>query len=185
MIRILSETFIDKHELEIILWLLDAGLDYYHFRKEHIEKHVLIDFLSQIPNQYRAKIVLHHSLPISGFLKHHKAVDCKSENNQIHSCSAHTEEEVILYLPYYKHVFWSPVFDSISKVGYNQNKHINLLCLNETQRKQVIALGGIQPLRFKEVKQMGFSQVAIKGWFWNRKLNYKQAWREIQTSWQE
>lgn len=185
MIRIISEEFIDNQELEILLWLLDSGLDYYHFRKIDVSEVEIMYFLNNIPFSYRGRIVLHHNISIPGFLSHHKANACQFANNNIHSCSVHSSTEALMYIPYYPNIFWSPVFDSISKQGYKQNEKICLLEMAQKHRKQFIALGGIQPSKFSLVKQMGFSQIAIKGWFWMRKMTYKQAWREIQTTWQE
>lgn len=184
MIRILSEEFIHDNELEILIWLLDSGLDYYHVRKVDVTEDVLIQFLNQIPIRYRDKIVLHHNLSIRGFLIHHKSTQRVAMVDKIHSCSVHHLTEALVYLPYYNHVFWSPVFDSISKLGYSKNTEIDLSSIKNTEKKKLIALGGIQPSKFTIVKTMGFSQIAIKGWFWNQ-VDYKQAWREIQTKWQE
>ncbi len=183
MIRILSEEFLHPNELEILIWLLDSGLDYYHFRKKNIEHSILIEFLENIPFQYKRKVVLHHPLSLNGFLYHHKSFE-RSTVNPVHSCSTHQLTEVKEYVRYYKHIFWSPVFDSISKLGYAKNTEIQLNAIPKLYHKQVIALGGVEPIKFAEIKQMGFSQIAVKGWFWNQQ-DYKQAWEKIQTTWQE
>ena len=183
MIRILSETYIHPKELEILIWLLDSGLDYYHFRKEHVEKKVLVQFLETIPEPYRNRVVLHHDLMIDGFLRHHKSTE-RSKHQNIHSCSVHTYAEAEIYVTCYDHIFWSPVFDSISKPGYSKNSGICVHKISPEYQSRLIALGGIEPLKFAQIKHMGFSQIAVKGWFWNQK-DYKQAWRKIQTTWQE
>lgn len=184
MIRILSEEHIQPNEVEILCWLLDSGLDYYHLRKVGEEREECINLLHQIPDMYRSRVVVHHDVSLHGFLYHHKSIERQQKSMQMHSCSAHQVEEVKTYLEYYNNVFWSPVFDSISKKGYLQNTTIDLSDFNPNLKKKVIALGGIQPSTFKVLKQMGFSQIAIKGWFWNQS-DYKQAWKEIRTTWQE
>lgn len=184
MIRIISQEYIHPKEIEILCWLIDSGLDFYHFRKNNVCDTDCIAVLHRIPFAYRKNIVVHHHFNIDGFLYHHKSDERQYEHKNIHSCSAHQFDEVIDYLTFYNHVFWSPVFDSISKQGYFKNTTIDLGKVKPHLRPQLIALGGVQPSKFEMVKQIGFSQIAIKGWFWNEP-NYKQAWREIRTTWQE
>lgn len=185
MIRIISEEHILPQELEILLWLLDSGLDFYHFRKRGIPQSELIAFLNQIPSNYRSQVVLHHHISLPGFLRHHNSAQRSLLSVNVHSCSVHEKIELFTYINQYQFVFWSPVFNSISKEGHLKNKSIQLSDVNDKLRNKLIALGGIEPSKFRLVKAMGFSHIALKGWFWNRKETYKQAWIEIQTTWQE
>jgi len=185
MIRIISEEHMHKEELDILLWLLDSGLDFYHFRKQDVQQSDLIAFLNQIPQAYRSKIVLHHPISLPGFLRHHNAKQRGLNSANIHSCSVHSKTELTTYINQYQFVFWSPVFDSISKDGYLKNENIQLSDLASEQKSKLIALGGIEPNKFKLASNMGFSHIALKGWFWNRKETYKEAWIKIQTTWQE
>lgn len=185
MIKILSEEFMHADELDILIWLLDSGLDYYHVRKKTVSESELYSFLEKIPLTYRSQVVLHHPVSTLGFLNHHTSKERRKQSTNCHSCSVHSLSEVNTYKSHYPYLFWSPVFDSISKQGYKKNENINLLGLDNDLRKKLIALGGVEPAKFSEIKDMGFSHIAIKGWFWNRKGNYKQAWRDIQTTWQE
>lgn len=183
-IRIVSDENVISKEKEIILWLLENGLDFYHFRKPKEDSKAIDGFLETIPFHYRKNIVLHHETKVLGFLSHHKQSEIVTGYTNTHSCSSHSKEEVEKNLKHYEHCFWSPVFDSISKQGYKANENISLDDFSEEDKKRIIALGGIEPSRFKELKAKGFKQIAIKGWFWNQP-DYKIAWKEIKSKWQE
>ena len=70
----------------------------------------------------------------------------------------------------YEYVFLSPIFDSISKQGYNSafDKQILLKAKKEKMIGQkVVALGGICASNIKEIKSMGFGGAALLGAAWN------------------
>jgi thiamine-phosphate pyrophosphorylase len=65
----------------------------------------------------------------------------------------------------------SPVFDSISKAGYNSG--FTYATLKEASKKgiiegNVIALGGISTSNIASIVDMGFGGVAVLGAVWNR-----------------
>lgn len=68
----------------------------------------------------------------------------------------------------FEYVFLSPVFDSISKIGYRST-------FNEDSLKQavhasackVIALGGIDEGKIEKAAQLGFDGVALLGAIWS------------------
>jgi thiamine-phosphate pyrophosphorylase len=184
MIRIVSDESFLKDEKEIIQWLFENGLDYFHLRKSDWAKEDYGTFVSNFSVNDQQKMVCHFPKKIMGCLIHHKSFQTLEENNGFHSCSNHSIEDVKRNLKNYENCFWSPVFDSISKSGYKGNQKICLDRFSEEDKKRIIALGGIEPSRFATVKEKGFSQIAIKGWFWNQP-DYKKAWLEIKNTWQE
>ncbi|MGB1219732.1 MAG: hypothetical protein ACPG4W_08125 [Flavobacteriales bacterium] len=182
IIRLISTEHFDKKELESALFLLDLGLDYFHIRSE-FSYEVWSKLEQQIPESYRNQLVLHqHQHP--KFLMHHKAKEKQIEHLGFHSCSVHQIEHLESYLPYYDHLFLSPMYDSISKSEYLGNQSIDVDFLSETQRKKCIALGGVRPEKFEELKQKGFSQVALKGWFWEQNSPLKTRWETLENLWQ-
>ena len=68
----------------------------------------------------------------------------------------------------YDYVFLSPVFDSITKSGYQSSfsQHNLAVALMKTKHK-IMALGGIQPNRFDSIKEMGFAGMVLSDALWN------------------
>lgn len=85
------------------------------------------------------------------------------------SCSCHSWSEVLL-CEGYDYVFLSPVFDSISKVGYKAAFDIETFS-NVLHKKvlgtKVIALGGVCAENVDQVESMGFDGYAMLGAIWN------------------
>lgn len=84
------------------------------------------------------------------------------------SCSCHSWSEVLL-CDDYDYVFLSPIFDSISKVGYkaafNIETFANVLHKKVLETK-VIALGGVCEDNIGLVESMGFDGYAMLGAIW-------------------
>lgn len=87
------------------------------------------------------------------------------ENARCVSRSFHTLEE-LQDAGEYDYVTLSPVFDSISKNGYK-----SAFSLKELppflSGKKVIALGGVTPSKFPDLRAAGFFGAAMLGYFWN------------------
>ena len=87
------------------------------------------------------------------------------------SCSCHTIEEVITQKDSKDYVFLSPIFDSISKVGYHAAFSPTLLkqaAIENVIDEKVIALGGITAKNIPLVKEWHFGGVALLGDIWKR-----------------
>ena len=72
------------------------------------------------------------------------------------------------------YVFLSPIFDSISKVGYHAAFAPDLLNRAAEEKiidRKVIALGGINAENIELVKQWNFGGVALLGDIWCRMLD--------------
>ena len=79
-------------------------------------------------------------------------------------------EEVEKYKAEYDYLFLSPIFDSISKVGYLSGfSERELLSASESGiiDKQVIALGGVTFERIHYLKMLNFGGVAMIGAIYN------------------
>ncbi len=83
------------------------------------------------------------------------------------SYSAHSINE-INQLPFdTSYVFLSPIFNSISKPNYPSNFNLDELKNQlKTISTKVIALGGVEPKYYSNIKQMGFSGYARLGSYW-------------------
>lgn len=70
----------------------------------------------------------------------------------------------------YEYVTLSPVYDSISKQRYRQrfspkNPEVKEFLTGKARGMRVIALGGVTPDRFPELRDCGFSGAAMLGFF--------------------
>lgn len=82
------------------------------------------------------------------------------------SVSAHTPQEALAAALCADYLTISPVYDSISKPGYRAA--IDFADIVEANRLgRVIALGGVTPERFYELKKAGFSGAALLGYVWS------------------
>ena len=87
------------------------------------------------------------------------------------SCSCHTIEEVITQKESKDYVFLSPIFDSISKVGYHaafSPTSLKQAAIENVIDEKVIALGGLTANNIPLVKEWHFGGVALLGDIWKR-----------------
>lgn len=81
------------------------------------------------------------------------------------SRSCHSVDEVLADTTC-DYLLLSPVFDSISKAGYRSAFSLTDSSLESALRqRRVIAMGGVTPDRFPQLKAAGFSGGAMLGWF--------------------
>ncbi|MBE9171144.1 thiamine phosphate synthase [Pleurocapsales cyanobacterium LEGE 06147] len=165
-------------ELETIVKIFESGLTYFHLRKPDFTKEEYELFLKAIPLKYRKYIIIHHyheliyNYELKGIhhtrLTNFKPIQLQYRVHQ--SKSFHSIWEIENNQFPYDYVFLSPIYDSISKQGYQSNFNFCALA-NWLKQKphcsQIIALGGIDRNKIIEVKQMGFDGVAILGIIWN------------------
>lgn len=161
-------------------WLtavLAAGADYLHLRKPEHSCSEVEALLQSIPAEYHSRIVLHDYYQLSqrygvGGIHLNARNSHTPHTSQVQlSRSCHTLGEIEQYKQACKYLFLSPIFDSISKTGYQAAfSHTELM--QATQKgiidNKVMALGGISPLNIEEVMQYGFGGVAIMGCLWQK-----------------
>jgi thiamine-phosphate pyrophosphorylase len=175
------------NEVEQIHELFDKGLEYLHIRKPGISEEDLEDFVNQINDQYKDRLVLHHHLDLaleydlggihisrlkakSWHKKIEKAFSFRDEKSDLRiSDSWHSLTELYNQsdLEGLDYIFLSPIFNSISKKEYEASFERYELHKALTQTNQnVVALGGVRPEHIEEVKEVGFSGVAVLGAIW-------------------
>lgn len=170
-----------EQEIALLSSFFDEGLQYFHIRKPGAGEKDVRHFLDVLPRKYYNKIVLHDHFHLVGeyglkgihFSRHSMELIPRYENYCFHkSISMHSMEEVdaIQYVSY-DYVFLSPVFDSISKPGYEAT--IDLGLFKEWQNGRnfpftLIALGGVNSENASSVENAGFGGVALLGYVWNR-----------------
>lgn len=167
-------------EIELLRYLFDDGLEYFHLRKPGIDSAILekslIDYLEQLPEKYRDKIILHSNYDLvnrynlKGVHYSKNNLPVKTLNNYRHqSASFHSIDEGEKNEIPYNYVFLSPVFESISKKNYKSNFDLttvsNFLKSNH-DRVGVIALGGVDENTVLKAYEAGFDGVAVLGAVW-------------------
>lgn len=164
-------------EATFISKLFSQGLDLLHLRKPEASLEAYKQLLLQIPEQWHSRIVLHDHFELAEEYKLHGIHlnrRCSVVPNAYHgsiSCSCHTIEEVITQKDSKDYVFLSPIFDSISKVGYHAAFSQTLLkqaAVENVIDEKVIALGGITANNILLVKEWHFGGVALLGDIWKR-----------------
>lgn len=83
----------------------------------------------------------------------------------------------------YDYAFLSPVFDSISKAGYESHmdlKEVEKVLKNREDK--IIALGGIDEDKIDTVKVLGFSGIALLGAIW-KSDNPVEKFKQIKEKW--
>lgn len=167
--------FIEEHL--IINALFDEGLELLHLRKPGTEPVYSERLLTLIPDNHHKRIVTHDHFYLKaeyglrGIHLNHRNPELPPKYKGHLSCSCHTEEEVALHKRSCDYVFLSPVYDSISKDGYSS--HFPPAALRDMARRKVIdrkvmALGGVDLSRIKELKETGFGGAVLLGDIWNR-----------------
>jgi thiamine-phosphate pyrophosphorylase len=171
-------------EPRLLTELLEAGLAHLHLRKPGWPAEQLETLIQALPAQDRARIVLHshphlvrrYSLGGLHLTASQRAATTRRPAllpNQTLSTSFHSLAEIARTRRRYDYVFLSPLFDSISKVGYAGNFDLTTVqaflqkqAANLTHHPQVVALGGIDSQRIKLVRQVGFAGAAVLGTIW-------------------
>jgi thiamine-phosphate pyrophosphorylase len=154
--------------------------DFFHLRKPTFTEKDLQAYLAQLPQDVLQKTVVHiyphlniyykgiagYNVPFSYWKNYRKKIAT------IVSVGCHNFKEVETLKAKSNnltHVFLSPVFQSISKEGYppkySQKELKAFLSTNDFPFK-LIALGGINESRQKEVLHLGFDGFAVLGDFW-------------------
>lgn len=161
--------FIDK--------LFGCGLDLLHFRKPGAPIEACRNLLNEIPKRWHNRIVTHEHFALASeyglhgvHLNRRNPIAPDGYTGSI-SCSCHSLEEVIANKPQRAYVFLSPIFNSISKVGYEAAFPANRLqqaAADGIIDGKVIALGGVTANNIPLLKEWHFGGAAFLGDVWGR-----------------
>ncbi len=166
--------FFDGEAAQIVQ-LLRSAVDLVHIRKPQASLHEVERLLSQIPAEYRDRLVLHDHYQLADKYRLH-GIHLNSRNplpptgwQGSVSRSCHTLQEVREWKDRCDYVSLSPVFDSISKEGYRAAFTASELAQGRadgTIDRKVLALGGVTFNRIDEVLGIGFGGAMILGDAW-------------------
>lgn len=165
------------HETETLLALLDRNIPI-HLRKPGWTPEALTRLIHTIPVPQRKYVALHghphlaQELELGGIHLpgNYPETTVPQQWNGYLSKSFHTFEEIEQYPgPALTYAFLSPVFNSISKPGYQSKFTPETLKHFLTHRKStmpLLALGGVKAEKATELKAIGFDGIALLGTFW-------------------
>ncbi len=164
-------------EAGILISLFEQGLEFLHLRKPGAPLQEVESLLTLIPSRYHSRISLHSHWALAGKYKvgglHGPLESVQGASPELwrsHSC--HSLAEVEEAGGDYDYVFLSPVFNSISKKGYDSAFPMDTLRQFLFARRQkgaqarVAALGGVDEGNLKAVADLGFDGAAMLGALW-------------------
>lgn len=176
IIAITTPNFIEC-ESSVIPHLLQLGVDLVHIRKPSATSEQMALLLDSLPTWCYDQLVVHDCLELAN--KYNlKGVHLNRRNHTVPdnfkgsvSMSCHSLEEVEIKKDMADYVFLSPIFNSISKNGYNSafsKEELHNAMKQGTIDKKVIALGGVSLANIETVKDLGFGGAALLGDIWYR-----------------
>lgn len=177
--------------------LLNDDIEFFHLRKPDFDYIQFRNLIIKIDESLHPKIVIHShfglikQFDLAGINLNKKDLNQLAYSDEIDKCfiqplvldnrqievnrelpnmvtySAHSFDE-INNLPFdTDYVFLSPIYDSISKLGYQSNFDLNELEKNlKTVNTKVIALGGVTLSHVEQLQSIGFNGYAQLGNFW-------------------
>ncbi|MFA6780285.1 MAG: thiamine phosphate synthase [Paludibacteraceae bacterium] len=163
-----------KGESDQIISLFENGLETLHLRKPNSDITTYEHLLASIPTPFLGRIVLHEhfsltdKLPLCGVHLNRRNPSYRGNRCVQISKSCHSLEE-IRSASSFDYLFLSPIFNSISKSGYNaafSDKQLETASQNGWINENVIALGGIDISTLSKIKRFSFGGAALLGAVW-------------------
>lgn len=168
--RVISE------DATIIASLLDSVVDIVHLRKPDAGADSCREILDSLSAKHRSRIVIHDypelydEFSLLGIHINKNVQTLATGYRGLRTRSCHSLDEIVRYKQEYDYLFLSPIFDSISKVGYtSQFSHDELLRASSMGiiDSRVVALGGVTPDKIAYLEQLGFGGAAMSGAIYN------------------
>lgn len=163
-------------DAHIIARLLDMGIDAIHLRKPDSDIGECRRLLCELSAEQRSKIIIHDypelydEFSLKGIHINKNVVSLPDDYRGFKSRSCHTFEELTRYKSDYDYLFLSPVFDSISKVGYRSrfsHDELQRAAAEGVIDDKVVALGGVTFDKIPYLESLNFGGVAMLGCLYN------------------
>lgn len=162
-------------EERVINTLFEEGLSTLHVRKPSHGQQGIEKLLYHINPDFHNRIVLHDHFQLvddfnlKGVHLNRRNPEAPEKKLESISCSCHSFD-CLQMSSSFNYMFLSPIFDSISKSGYNRaytykqlTEARDLGIINE----RVYALGGVDEVTISLVSQYNFGGVAVLGALWS------------------
>ena len=156
--------------------LLKMGIHSVHLRKPEATINKCRQLLTKLTKEERAKIIIHDypelytEFSLKGIHINKNITSLPDGYNGFKTRSCHSFEEIERYKTEYDYLFLSPIFDSISKVGYKSGVTKEELLKASTSGiidHKVIALGGITLNMMPYFQELNFGGIAMIGGIYN------------------
>ena len=166
-----------EKEKQIIKTLLQNNeIEYFHIRKPEFTSEQMSLWLEDLPLAIRKRLSLHDCTELAKEFQI-GGVHLNKRNNYTPpldfqgriSRSCHSISEVKEWKSKCDYVFLSPIYTSISKEGYEakfSKEELRKAVKQGVIDEKVFALSGVEPSKFSELKEIGFSAAAIMGFLW-------------------
>lgn len=173
---ILTADCLIPNEAIILNRLFKEGMPRLHIRKPEATERELRELIEKIDPSYYNRIVLNDCFylldfyPLRGVHLNRRNPVRPDREVQSVSRSCHSLQEVELALSTHNYLFLSPIFDSVSKVGYTHAFTQEELLTAKTQgviNQQVMALGGITEHTLPLAATYGFGGAVVLGALWS------------------
>lgn len=169
IIAITRPDFFPEEADRITRILENDEAEFVHIRKpDSLPEHVAT-LIKAIPSHLHQRLKLHDhfslldSFNLAGVhLNSRNPIPPKTAYNVSKSCHSVSE---LADSDNFDYVTLSPIFDSISKLGYKAAFNLDDLKFVLKEKKNIIALGGVTPNRFSTLRSLGFSGAALLSFF--------------------
>ena len=176
---VLSNPETIANEAKIINQLFEAGMTRFHLRKPGWSGNQCMDLLKDLDPAFHPAIALHQHHYLTNdlntkrlhFTENHRFNTSKetliNQNLSGFLCSTSVHQLAEIHsLNAFDYVFFSPVFHSISKPGYQSKLEKGFVLKKVNSLQKVIALGGIDEHNLNQIRQMKFDGAAVLGAIW-------------------
>ena len=156
--------------------LLKMGIHSIHLRKPEATINECRQLLTKLTKEERTKIIIHDypelytEFSLKGIHINKNITSLPDSYNGFKTRSCHSFEEIERYKTEYDYLFLSPIFDSISKIGYKSGFTKEELLKASTSGiidHKVIALGGITLDMLPYFRELNFGGIAMIGGIYN------------------
>ncbi len=166
-----------RAEKQRIISLLETNeIEYFHIRKPEFTLEQMSAWLEDLPLAIRKRLSLHDCTELAKEFQI-GGVHLNKRNNYTPpldfqgriSRSCHSIAEVKEWKTKCDYVFLSPIYNSISKEGYESKfskEELRQAVEQGVIDENVFALSGIEPSKFSDLKEIGFTAAAIMGFLW-------------------
>ncbi|SMC86253.1 thiamine phosphate synthase [Pedobacter africanus] len=189
---VISPAHFFKGEAALINQLFEAGMPVLHLRKENPNPRQYAGLISAVDERYHHRIALHqfHELTTEfpAIKRLHYPERMRNKLTQPFKNKEFTRSTSIHNLndlngvQGFAYTFYGPVFDSLSKPGYQTRLAGDFKVPVQENTAQLIALGGVDGDKIESLKQMGFKGAAVLGALWNDKEQALANFDKIKTA---
>lgn len=171
IIAITTPKVVDE-DVCIITHLLNMGIYTIHLRKPDSNIDECRKLLTRLTAEQRSRIIIHNfpelffEFSLKGIHINKSVTTLPDRYNGFKTRSCHSFDEITRYKGEYDYLFLSPIFDSISKIGYKSafsKEELQKASSEGIIDNKVIALGGVTYNKIPYLKGLNFGGVAMIG----------------------